>query len=54
MDFFRRFVYHHFRLLKNDFQTNTLPESNSEAPEEWMVGIRSFPFGKAYFSGASC
>ena len=51
LDFFRRFVYPHLRLLKNDFQTNTLPESNSEAPEEWMVGIRvtSFLLGRLIF-----
>ena len=30
----------------------TLPETNSEfAPENWMVGRRSFPFGMAYFQG---
>ena len=28
----------------------TLPETNI-APQKWMVGIRSFPFGKAYFQG---
>ncbi len=27
----------------------TLPETNIFAPEKWMVGVRSFPFGMAYF-----
>ncbi len=27
----------------------TLPETNSKRPWKWMVGIRSFPIGEAYF-----
>ena len=34
----------------------TLPETNIVAPEKWMLGIRSFPFGGGLglFSGANC
>ena len=26
-------------------------KQTAKAPEKWMVGIRSFPFGMAYFQG---
>ncbi len=39
---------------QNRFSSNlprlTLPKFNI-APEKWMVGIRSFPFGKVTFEG---
>ena len=30
---------------------STLPETNSNSPWKWMVGIRSVPFGMAHFQG---
>ena len=33
------------------FSTITLPETNSRRTWKWMLGIRLFPFGIAYFQG---
>ena len=38
------------RQMPSRIYCSTLPETNM-APEKWMLGIRSFPFGKPYFHG---
>ncbi len=47
--------FHHIRPknpnIHRNPSENTLPETNSKSPWKWMVGIRSFPFGMAYFQG---
>ena len=36
---------------RKNLQEITLPETNSKSTRKWMVGIRLFPFGMAYFQG---